>query len=584
MLYFLAAWILLFLVCFPVGSACLHMCSAAQWGKEGDRIIIALWLGIILLSTSYLAAAMFIPLSFGVSLSMAFSFMGLSLCLRTVRTEVKRLAKTLSLPLLGYGGALSIAIATFMTQEITWVDTKLYHLGAIRWLSDYGMIPGIALINHRFGWISAWFALITLLNPPFVQYRTTAVLNGFVLLLIFAQFICVVRRILRRQDHISDWFIFFAEAILLPLLLIKVIPVIGKKSIFAETLISPSPDLVANLLVILTAWLILLIYENRSSTNKHTMIIARDQKILPILFAAGATSFKLVAFPLLIVTNVFYLIYKKFRPSALLACIGINTLMLSPLLGAGITASGCPFSPSKFLCLDLPWSANLPYSLDWGLWWRSDKLIGLPSPQENYWLWLLPRWLQANPLNTITLFLNILAIIFLIKGIKSGKISIKIEYLEVLAISLVGILVIITQAPTLRYGLGYFLVIPCLIFALSLSLIRKKIPQHHKKVNSFEIACLSGEKNINPQYFNIFLWAITIVMVIHLLLQSRLFLPPKLVEVKATQSQINDLRYVYATDPKLCWATQQPCALGVLDNIQLRNPSMGIKGGFVIAK
>ena len=73
-------------------------------------------------------------------------------------------------------------------------------------------------------------------------------------------------------------------------------------------------------------------------------------------------------------------------------------------------------------------------------------------------------------------------------------------------------------------------------------------------------------------------------MVIHITLQSRLLLPPKLPKVKVTQTQINDLRYVYASDPKLCWATQQPCALGVLDNIQLRNPSMGIKGGLVIAK
>ena len=108
-----------------------------------------------------------------------------------------------------------------------------------------------------------------------VEYRVTAVLNGFVLLLISAQFICVVRRILQDKEKISDWFIAFAEAILLPLLLIKEIPIIGKKSIFAETLISSSPDLVANLLVILTAWLILLIYENHNSINESMPIRIR---------------------------------------------------------------------------------------------------------------------------------------------------------------------------------------------------------------------------------------------------------------------------------------------------------------------
>ena len=50
-----------------------------------------------------------------------------------------------------------------MTQEITWVDTKLYHLGAIRWLSDYGIVPGIALIQ-----LPIWMDIfLVCLNNPF---------------------------------------------------------------------------------------------------------------------------------------------------------------------------------------------------------------------------------------------------------------------------------------------------------------------------------------------------------------------------------------------------------------------------------
>ena len=184
MLYFLTVWIILFLICFPIGTACLHLCRADSLGREGDRLLIALWLGMILLSTSYLAAALLIPLTFWVGLGIALSISSLSLSIGTVRAEVKKLAQSLSLRLLGFWSVLSIAIATIMTQEITWVDTKLYHLGAIRWLSDYGIVPGIALIQNRFGWISSWFALVTSLNPPWVEYRATAVLNGFVLMLI----------------------------------------------------------------------------------------------------------------------------------------------------------------------------------------------------------------------------------------------------------------------------------------------------------------------------------------------------------------------------------------------------------------
>ena len=38
-------------------------------------------------------------------------------------------------------------------------DTGLYHAQAIRWIEEYGVVPGLANLHSRFGYNSASFAL-----------------------------------------------------------------------------------------------------------------------------------------------------------------------------------------------------------------------------------------------------------------------------------------------------------------------------------------------------------------------------------------------------------------------------------------
>lgn len=63
-------------------------------------------------------------------------------------------------------------------------DTQIYHLQAIRWLSEYGVVPGIANLYPRLGLGSNWFNLISFFYYPGVKaenftYMNTALVGWF---------------------------------------------------------------------------------------------------------------------------------------------------------------------------------------------------------------------------------------------------------------------------------------------------------------------------------------------------------------------------------------------------------------------
>lgn len=68
-----------------------------------------------------------------------------------------------------------VVIANLTTQRVTWYDVGLYHFGSIRWLAEHGAVPGLALINSKFGFTSSWFALAAPFNPEIFGSRVSAV-------------------------------------------------------------------------------------------------------------------------------------------------------------------------------------------------------------------------------------------------------------------------------------------------------------------------------------------------------------------------------------------------------------------------
>ncbi len=248
MLLLLLGWTFLFAVSWLTGIAILGKIAANNFNRPADRWLPAVWLGLCFLSSLLLAASLLTPLTPLVALSLALLVVVFSLGLKRTRRELKTVAKTLSVKLLVSLFVLSAVCAVYVNQAVEFYDTGLYHFGAIRWLSDYGAVPGLALLHHRFGYASSWFALSAPFNAGWLEGRMTTVANGFVLFLVVLHVVVCLHRCLTRRGKLADWFILFSS----PILLILAVYIGNWQA-------SASPNLPVAALAIVTVWTLLIV-------------------------------------------------------------------------------------------------------------------------------------------------------------------------------------------------------------------------------------------------------------------------------------------------------------------------------------
>lgn len=75
-------------------------------------------------------------------------------------------------------GILFLMILTLNAGPVIMDDTESYHIQNIKWIQEYGTVPGLANLHIRYGFNSSWFIAIGLLSPPFTGINTYVVVNG----------------------------------------------------------------------------------------------------------------------------------------------------------------------------------------------------------------------------------------------------------------------------------------------------------------------------------------------------------------------------------------------------------------------
>jgi hypothetical protein len=561
MLYLIVVWIVLTVIFLSIGIAFLNGLKADCIERKGDRFILSIWIGIAVLCFSLLAASIAFPLSPFVGGTIALSLVIVSCLFPSVRTELTIFWSSLSATKIVGFLTLVIAIAAMMAQPVTWLDTGLYHSGAIQWLARYGAVPGVALIHDRFGFTSSWFALAAPFNDPSFGFRSSTVTNGFVFAIACLHSLICLFRVYRQRANVFDWFIIVWSFFVFSLLIFS--PSMSKM------LVSTSPDIPIFFLIGIVTWSILLISNQKPIQNSSLFGI----NFIPLLLAITAVSIKLTAIPVLMVTSVSYLVRDRISIPQLIGKIAVIGTLLSPMLVVGIVTSGCPLYPSTFMCVNVPWLVSAEQAIKtaeitkgWSAW------MGTRSPQENYFFWLVERlwnWFSFSNLNQLMTILTITSLISSWQIYKNLKKLPKLHYLELIALGGLGIIFIFTQAPSGRFGMGYFMVINVLGLAL----------YGNDKINFI----LESKRKI--LLFIIFLTSS--YLLISSLKQSKipnLFLPPQLQFPKVITAKINDVQYYYPVNyqSEVCWTAELPCALGPLESdIKLRNPKKGIRSGFV---
>ena len=120
-------------------------------------------------------------------------------------------------------------------------DTLLYHLAAVRWVAEFGSVPGLANLHGRLGFNSALHPLAGLFGGPFGIAVSREFVNPVIVLCTCAVLLQGIR--LNRKEFFTQGSVY--AALLLPLIL---------GQLFSVCLSSPQPDVAGVAIAILVTW------------------------------------------------------------------------------------------------------------------------------------------------------------------------------------------------------------------------------------------------------------------------------------------------------------------------------------------
>ena len=607
MLFFVGVWLPLLSACWLCGAAVLERAAGGRaFGRAGDRLVLSLWLGLVVLAQALLAASLLAPLTPLCGASVAAGLCGLALASRGVREEAARLKGRLLRPRLAAGLlALAAGVGALAAQPVVYFDTGLYHFQNVRWLAEHGAVPGLALVQVRFAFTSAWFALAAPFAAGPFATRAAAAACGFALLVAALHALVCARRCVAGEARGSDWLAVLSYALALP-------PVL-----FWRLAASASPDLPVFFLAAAVAWAVALLEEERGGDGA---------RLVPLLLAAGAVGVKLSGLPLLLVASVYYVRGVGLSARRLSAAGAAVALMLLPTFAYGVIVSGCPAFPSKALCVDVPWAVGVGAAerltlviRDWARW----EGTGL-APSDG-WGWVVPWATKGFTFKNALVapfclmvaglgafvrartraraagtFMSLagcagLLVFLLLRGGELLTVALASAAFVaavtrrggefggrawVLAAGLAGTALTLYAAPALRFGLGYAAILfAALLVPAAVGLTagagsggdggfgrRRATPASMLTacglfffVLAFAPGTGSGEEGR----------------------LGRLLLPPAMQAAATATREAKGFRYALPASGGQCWAAELPCAeLELPADVTLRDPARGLRGGF----
>ncbi len=165
MLLILAGWITLFLLIVGIGLGFISYLTSLVGYRKGEKLDLftLFWLGIVFIIAFLQFYSIFYPIN-GRALIIFGSIFILSLVYAKERVK-GLISELLKIKLLTRKNiafvVLSVLVVSSLlysaSKEVVWYDTYLYHLNAVRWISDYPAVPGLANLYMRLGINSSLF-------------------------------------------------------------------------------------------------------------------------------------------------------------------------------------------------------------------------------------------------------------------------------------------------------------------------------------------------------------------------------------------------------------------------------------------
>ncbi len=312
--------------------------------EETKPVIFYAISGLILLTIISQVAALFLPVNIyllAVILLLLFLFAffkknQFATFFRFVLNEI------VSLPL--YAKALLIVlwlmIILINSGPVMMDDTESYHIQMIKWIQEYGSVPGIVNLHERYGFNSSWFSSIAFFGSIAGKLNLFTTLNAVLSVwLCFYLITTAVKYTKEKNSHI-------AIALIAVLLFSLAIWPITRGN--AAT---TNYDFIKTLLVFV---LFTETFVKKDITNNFSL--NEEWLIWPVyLFTV-----RIINYPLLLLSLfAFYILAKNRKWRSCLLSIVYCLILIIPFLARNIITSGYPFYPAPYFNLfNVDWKAD----------------------------------------------------------------------------------------------------------------------------------------------------------------------------------------------------------------------------------
>ena len=337
-----------------------------------------------------------------------------------------------------------VAVAIWTVAAPQHYDTPLYHIQAVRWIEEYGIVPGLGNLHNRFAYNSAFMPLQALFSLRWLIDNSLHTLNGFICCIFLVYAICS-NSLLKREELQTSDFLKFAV----------IIYICSNR----EYISSLSSDILAMLLV-------LYIFVKWCEFFEKGIEGALPYSFL-CLIAVWAITVKLsTVVCILLVLYPAVLLIKRREYKQIMLHLAAGLVICVPWLMRNVLISGYliyPYAGIDFFSFD--WKM-LPSVLDYDrmeicVWGRGTKDVALYHQPISQWITI---WYQSqNKYGQWLVVTGAISCLVLI-GICILKLCRKhIKEVWLYVVALAGCVMWLFSAPLLRYGIVYLLLPACFV-------------------------------------------------------------------------------------------------------------------------
>lgn len=280
-------------------------------------------------------------------------------------------------------------LALESTGPIDRYSSASYHLSAVRWATEYPIVPGLGNLHGRLAFNNSTHLLAAMLEVGPGYGRSGHLLNGLLALMLFGRILVAARR-LARPGTTAHHVWAFDLCLLLPAVYIALKGDLAGLRTDAPTTIV--------LLVAASTWYSLRVRPSRDvASRRFRYLVTLLLFALAICFKISALGFGVVAVILLIAlrdrTPMDANASRSRRPVAL--GFVLLLLLLGPWVVRGLLLSGYPLYPSTLLSLPVDWRVPQEQAAAEMRWVRVFARFSSEVPDDarqvaTDWRWLKP--------------------------------------------------------------------------------------------------------------------------------------------------------------------------------------------------